>query len=67
MASWLLGVLAFVLALGALIGFYAVYGQEVEYRFEIAVISVAWTALIAGGVLAALVFRRGSQHSEEAR
>ncbi len=54
---WLF-VLAFVLALGALVGLYAGYGQEVEYRFEIAVISVAWTALIAGGTLGALVFRR---------
>ena len=54
---WLF-VLAPVAALAALVGLYTAYGQDVEYRFEVAVISIAWTALIAGGVLLAVFFGR---------
>jgi len=54
---WLF-ILAPAAALAALIGLYAAYGQDVEYRFEIAVISIDWTALIVGGVLLSIFFRR---------
>lgn len=35
-----------------------VYGNDLEYRFEIAVISINWTALIIAGVLMSVLFRR---------
>ena len=54
---WLF-VLAPATALAALVGLYAAYGDDVEYRFEVAVISIAWTALIVGGVLLSIFFRR---------
>ncbi len=54
---WLF-VLAFGLSVGALVGFTAAYGQDVEYRFEIAVISITWTALSVGGALLTVLFRR---------
>lgn len=54
---WLL-VAAFVLSVGFLATLSIVYGSDLEYRFEVAVISIVWLTLIAGGVLIALVFRR---------
>jgi hypothetical protein len=54
---WLLGVAA-ALSVGLLVVFATVYRSDLEYRYEVAVISVVWLTLIAGGVLIALVFRR---------
>jgi hypothetical protein len=36
-----------------------IYGQDLEYRFEVAIITINWLTLIAGGVLLGLLFRRG--------
>jgi hypothetical protein len=33
------------------------FGLDLEYRFEVAVITVAWTALVVLGVMLALFFR----------
>lgn len=54
---WLFG-LPFVLAVAALVGLTAAFGQEVEYRFEIAVISIAWTGLALSGVVLSVLFWR---------
>lgn len=35
-----------------------IYGKDLEYRFEVAVISVNWTVLIVAGVLLSVLFRR---------
>ncbi len=51
-ARWVFGA-AFPLALVALLALAAGYGHDVEYRFEIAVISITWTAIIAGCALLA--------------
>jgi hypothetical protein len=34
------------------------YGQNLEYRFEVAAITINWTLLIVVGVLLSLWFRR---------
>ena len=34
------------------------YGQNLEYRFEVAVITINWTLLIVIGVLLSIWFRR---------
>lgn len=54
---WLLAA-AFVLSVGFLATLSIVYGSDLEYRFEVAVISIVWLTLIVGGVLIALAFRR---------
>jgi hypothetical protein len=54
---WLLGAAA-ALSVGLLVAVAAIYRSDLEYRYEVAVISVVWLTLIAGGVLIALVFRR---------
>ena len=33
------------------------FGLDLEYRFEVAIITVAWTALVVLGVMLALFFR----------
>ena len=54
---WLL-VTAFALSAGLLAAFALIYRSDLEYRYEVAVISVVWLTLIIAGVLIALVFRR---------
>jgi len=54
---WLLGTAA-ALSIGLLIALAAIYRSDLEYRYEVAVISVVWLTLIAAGVLIAIVFRR---------
>jgi hypothetical protein len=46
----------------SLVYFYIAYGNDIEYRYEIAAISINWTALIIGGVLLCILFRRGARH-----
>ncbi|MFP4439890.1 MAG: hypothetical protein ACLFVO_21860 [Chloroflexaceae bacterium] len=48
-----------VLAIGALILLALLYGGDLEYRYEVAVIVIDWTALIVAGVLLSRFFRRG--------
>lgn len=50
----------FVLVMAALIYYSLAYGIHREYRFEVAVISIDWLALIAGGMLVAKVFNRAA-------
>lgn len=47
-----------VLGAGALAFFAARYGHHREYLFEVAIISIAWLALIAGATLMTFAFRR---------
>jgi hypothetical protein len=49
---------ASALAALALVGMSLYYGFELEYRFEVAVISINWLTLIACGILLAGVFQR---------
>jgi hypothetical protein len=57
---WLF-VAGFVLAVGLLIVMSLLYGHDLEYRFELAVISIDWLVLIVAGVLLSIVFRRAGQ------
>ncbi len=45
-------------AIGALIGLSAAFGANLEYRFEVTVLTINWTALIVAGVLLGIGFRR---------
>jgi hypothetical protein len=42
------------------------FGLDRSYRFEIAVISIVWLALIINGILLALVFRHELDTKQEA-
>jgi hypothetical protein len=48
------------LTVGFLVVLAVVYRSDLEYRFEVAAISIVWLTLIAGGVLLSFVFRRAS-------
>jgi hypothetical protein len=57
---WLF-VAGFVLAVGLLVVMSLLYGHDLEYRFEVAVISIDWLVLIVAGVLVSIVFRRAGR------
>ncbi len=57
---WLF-VAAFLLTALSLVTLIAIYGNDLEYRFEIAVISINWIALAVGSVLLAFFFRPAKQ------
>jgi hypothetical protein len=50
-----------VLAIGSLVFLVAVYGFDIEYRYEVAAILIDWIALIVSGVLLSVFFRRSGQ------
>jgi hypothetical protein len=45
----------------AFVALSAAYGFDVEYRFEVAAITIDWTVLIVAAALLASAYRRGSQ------
>ena len=49
----------FVLATGLFITLTSVYGNNLEYRFEVAVLTIDWTVLIVAGILLARIFSLG--------
>ncbi|TAK75095.1 MAG: hypothetical protein EPO16_09615 [Dehalococcoidia bacterium] len=55
--QWLFGA-GFASAIVATGGMAVRYGHDVEYRLEIALISIAWVTLIVGGALLTVLFRR---------
>jgi len=48
---------AFILSATFLVALVAIYGTDLEYRFEIAVISINWLALIIGGGFMSFLLR----------
>ena len=56
-ARWLLSI-GSLLALGLYIVLTVLYGNALEYRFEVLAISINWTVLIASGILFAVLFWR---------
>jgi hypothetical protein len=57
---WLF-ITGFTLALGSLIILSLLYGPDLEYRFEVAVISIDWLVLIISGLLVSIVFNRAGR------
>jgi hypothetical protein len=51
----------FILAVGSLIVLSLLYGNDLEYRFEVLVIVIDWMVLIVSGVLVSVVFKRAGQ------
>ena len=47
-----------LLAVGAFLLLVLLYGYDLEYRYEVAAIVIDWVALIVGGVLLTIFFRR---------
>jgi hypothetical protein len=62
-ARWIF-IAAFILTIIALVAISFTVGLERQDRFEIAVISIDWLALIINGVLLSLVFRRRVRQAE---
>jgi len=54
-------ILGFTLAMGSLIFLSLRYGHDLEYRFEVAVISIDWLVLIISGILVSIVFSRAGR------
>jgi len=57
---WLL-ILSSLIAIGAFIVLCLIYGQGLEYRFEVTIITINWIVLIALGILLSAFFRRVTQ------
>ena len=55
---WVL-ISCFVMMIVTFLYFSLRYGIQREYRFEVAAITINWTALIVLGILLALFFRKG--------
>src|SRR5215213_7643491 len=51
----------FLLAVGSLIVLSLLYGNDLEYRFEVMVILIDWMVLIVSGVLMSVVFKRAGR------
>ena len=60
-------ILSFVLAVVALILFSIAYGVNREYRFEIAIISIDWLALLIAAILLSVVFWRAMRQASVGR
>lgn len=43
---------------GALLALSLIYGTNLEYRFEVAALTINWTVLIIAGILLLILFRR---------
>ena len=51
---------AFALTVVFLVVLTIAYGSDLEYRFEIAVISITWITLLIASVLLGIFFRRST-------
>lgn len=54
---WLF-MLSSIMSIGALTALSLLYGRNLEYRYEVIVLTINWITLIAGGTLLAILFRR---------
>ena len=61
----ILYLIASILAVGSLVLLVLVFGTSLEYRYEVAAISIDWITLIVSGVLLSLVFRRDRRPPQE--
>lgn len=52
---------SFALAAGSLIVLSLLYGKDLDYRFEVAIILINWPVLIASGVLLSAFFKRSGR------
>ena len=57
---WLLAISG-VLGFAAFIGMSVVFGNNLETRFELAIITIVWTVLPVAAVMLAILFRRSSR------
>jgi hypothetical protein len=57
---WLF-IAGFTLTIGLLIVLSLLYGNDLDYRFEVFVITIDWTVLIIAGALVSVIFKRAEQ------
>ncbi len=55
-----------LLAIGLYIVLSIIYGNNLEYRFEVMIITINWTMLIVAGILLGILFWRTLQHAASA-
>jgi len=58
---WLL-ILSSLISIGSFIVLSLIYGQNLEYRFEVTIITINWITLIVVGILLSAFFRRITRH-----
>jgi len=51
-------VISSLLAIGLFLSLNLVYGNDLEYRFEVTIITINWITLIVSGVLLSILFQR---------
>jgi hypothetical protein len=57
-------ILSALAAIAAIVGLSLVFGKNLEYRFEVVVLSINWSVLIVTGLLLSLLFRRVRSKTE---
>jgi hypothetical protein len=58
---WLF-ILSSLISIGSFIILSLIYGQNLEYRFEVTIITIDWITLIVVGILLSAFFRRITRH-----
>jgi hypothetical protein len=59
---WLF-ILSSLISIGAFIVLTLIYGQNLEYRFEVTIITINWITLILAGIMLSVFFKRATRHS----
>ncbi len=59
---WLF-ILSSLMSIGAFIVLTLIYGQNLEYRFEVTIITINWITLIVAGIMLSMFFKRIMRHS----
>ena len=55
-------ILSSLISIGSFIVLSLIYGQNLEYRFEVTIITIDWISLIVVGILLSAFFRRITRH-----
>ena len=59
---WLF-ILSSLISIGAFIVLTLIYGQNLEYRFEVTIITINWIALILAGIMLSVFFKHATRQS----
>jgi hypothetical protein len=59
---WLF-ILSSLISIGAFIVLTLIYGQNLEYRFEVTIITINWITLIFAGIMLSVFFKRATRYS----
>ncbi len=56
-------ILSSLVSIGAFVVLALIYGQNLEYRFEVTIITINWITLILAGIMLSVFFKRTTRHS----